>query len=872
MLEQYYSIKRNYPGHILLFRMGDFYEMFDDDAKLGSRELDIVLTTRAKHPLAGIPYHAIEQYVGRLIKKGIKVAICEQVEDPSVAKGLVKRDVVRIITPGTVLESSMLDEKSNNYIASISISCGAFGIAYADISTGEFLTTELSGEGAIHKLLSELSRLRPSELLVEPSTFDDAKLMETLKNVSGAHVTRMPEEAFELERARSVLLGAFGVTTLEPFGCENMRRATQSAGALLGYIRENGKASSFLISGLRTYNTTDFMLLDASTQRNLELVKNIRDGGREGTLLGLLDHTSTSMGGRLLKKWMLEPLLDIKKIERRLSAVDCLVKDAMLRGDICDMLKAMHDLERLMTRLAYGAANARDLVALKASLSTAARIKATLERARDRAEAFDEICSKLDPCSDLVGLIERAIVENPPVTIREGGMIKDGYSQELDGLKTSIKDAKDWITTLEARERERTGIKSLKVGFNKVFGYFIEVTKANVGLVPANYIRKQTIVNGERYITEDLQKYETIVLSAEEKIASLETELFNGLRASVSAASERVLSTANHLSQLDVLASFARAAVEYGYCRPSVVDSDVIEIKDGRHPVVERMMQNGTFVENDTHLDNGANQLILITGPNMAGKSTYMRQVALIVLMAQIGSFVPASSASIGLVDRIFTRIGAYDDLSRGQSTFMVEMIETSHILHNATPRSLVLMDEIGRGTSTFDGLAIAWSVAEFLHSPKLSSKTLFATHYHQLTELSNSLSKVRNYHMPVKEKEKEIVFLRKVVPGSADRSYGIQVAELAGLPQAVVSRAKEILDTLEKENAVVVRSDKRKFMQTVLFDTNKPIINPVIEELKSVDVNALTPLQALVLLDQLKKKAQGNAEKNEEKGKQGNT
>jgi len=839
--------------------MGDFYEMFGEDAKIGSKELDIVLTSRAKHPLAGIPYHAVEQYVGRLIKKGYKVAICEQVEDPSSAKGLVKREVVRVITPGTVLESTMLEEKSNNYIASLTFNNGIYGISHADVSTGEFLTAEILGEEGINKLISELSRLRPSELVIPKSISEDVKFLDTLKNTSGAHITVLSDEDFKLERARSILLSYFNVTTLEPFGCEDKTEGTKAAGALLGYIRENGKTSSFLILGLRTYNTTEFMLLDASTQRNLELVKNIRDGGTSGTLLELLDHTRTSMGGRLLKRWLLEPLLDIKKIEKRLNAVEFFVSNSLFRGEVCELLKGLQDLERLMTRLAYGTANARDLIALKSALSTAEKIKHLLTEHKGNAEEFDEICEKLDPCTDIISLVENAIVDNPPVSVREGGMIKDGFSTELDSLKASIKDAKEWITTLESRERERTGIKSLKVGFNKVFGYYIEVTKANLSLVPSNYIRKQTIVNGERYITDDLQRYETIVLSAEEKIATLEYELFNKIRLSVSAASERILTTAKQLARLDVLTSFAKAALQYDYSKPKVIDSDIIDIKNGRHPVVERMMPKGAFVENDAYLDNSVNQLILITGPNMAGKSTYMRQVALIVLMAQIGSFVPAASATIGLVDRIFTRIGAYDDLSRGQSTFMVEMIETAHILHNATPRSLVLMDEIGRGTSTFDGLAIAWAVAEFLHSAKLSCKTLFATHYHQLTELSKSLSKVRNYHMPVVEKEKEIVFLRKVVPGSADKSYGIQVAELAGLPKDVINRAKEILDTLENENAVVVKADRKKFIQTVLFDSSKPIINPVIEELKTIDVNSLTPVQALVLLEQLKKRASGN-------------
>ena len=888
MMEQYNSIKREYKDFILLYRLGDFYETFEADAHTASRELDIVLTSRAKGddriPMAGIPFHAAESYIGKLIKKGYKVAVVEQMEDPAVAKGLVRREVVRIITPGTVLEDSMLEKKAGNYLVAVSRSPQGFGLSGVEVSTGEFFTSEFLGEHAMVLVSGEVARLRPSECLLPPELFQERKFVEHLKSLSELTAVRLDEEHFEPERAAERIRDYFGVPTLEGFGCAGKELAIAAAGAVLYYLERIGKGSEFCIEGLTTLSPGEFMVLDSVTQRNLELTASLRDGSPKGTLLEVLDHTVTGMGARLLRKWLLQPLMDVNGIRARLGALRELLDKTTLDQGARELLHGMHDMERLTGRVGFGTASPRDLVALGSSLRIAAQLRKLTEGAG--SERLRALSAALDPLDDVSSMIAGALVEEAPATTRESGFIRAGHSKELDELTAATRGAREWIAALEGKERERTGIRSLKVGFNRVFGYYLEVTKANLSLVPQDYIRKQTMANGERYVTEELQRYETLVLSAEEKMLALEQKLFEELRKKVAEHSARLLATAHAVSELDVLRSLAEAAGKYDYCEPQVDSGDELAIKEGRHPVVERMFSPGTFVPNDTRLDCSTEQIMVITGPNMAGKSTYMRQVALIVMMAQVGSFVPAKGARLGTVDRVFTRVGAADDLVRGQSTFMVEMIETANILNNATRRSLVLLDEIGRGTSTFDGLSIAWSVAEHLHNdPRAGCKTLFATHYHQLTELSASLPRLRNYHMPVKEAGDEIVFLRRVMPGSVDRSYGIQVARLAGIPKKVTERAKSVLATLEA-GTLPVRSRKglaaieraglparrkgplgdlegleppgrgseRGPAQAVLF-RDESIPDPVLEEIRRLDVMNMTPLQALNALHELQKK-----------------
>ena len=868
-MKQYFDVKKQYPDCIIFFRMGDFYETFGDDAKITSRELDIVLTSRShggdgeRMPLAGVPYHAIESYLARLVKKGYKVAICEQVEDPKLAKGIVKREVVRVVTPGTVLEPNMLNEKANNYLAAVARdeASGGYGIAFADLSTGEFFCTQVEDVG---KLLSELARFKPAECILPPLVAGNETLLNELKRCCESCMAHSYDEnKFEKDSAYQVLVKHFKTASLDGFGIENQPLATGAAGALLSYLKETQKNTLDYVSSIRTYSITDFMILDPTTLRNLEVVRNIRDGSAKGTLLEVLDSTSSAMGSRLLKKWLLQPLIGVSEINGRLDAVSELFGNAVLRSDMREFASRLNDMERLIGRVTYGLANGRDLVALKESLKLVPRVKSLLAGKPASSALLGRLETELDPLPEVVALIEKAIVDEPPVSVREGGMIKDGYRAELDSFREAMKGGRDWMAELEKNERKRTGIKSLKVGYNQVFGYYIEVSRPNLASVPQDYIRKQTLATGERFITPGLKEKEELVLTASEKSIALEYEIFNEVRQTVAEKAARIQLTANALAVLDVLSAFAEVSVSNGYSRPEVGEQNSILVREGRHPVVEKYLPGG-FVPNDSLLDCTENQLIILTGPNMAGKSTYMRQVALITLMTQLGCFVPAKYASIGVVDRIFTRVGAFDDLTSGQSTFMVEMTELANILNNATPKSLILLDEIGRGTSTFDGLSIACAVVEYIHThSKLNTKTMFATHYHQLTQLSVSLRKLKNYHIAVKEEKDTVVFLRKVVPGATDRSYGIHVARLAGVPKKIVDRAKQFLAQLEKEELTLDgktgEAVKRmpRYTQVVLFDSpDHPAQHPVVSELQKLDISTMTPVDALMKLNELQKKS----------------
>lgn len=876
MMYQYNRIKKDYKDAILFFRMGDFYEMFEEDAKIASKELDLVLTSRdrgkgKKVPMAGVPHHSAGNYISRLIKKGYKVAICEQVEDPRTAKGLVKREVIKVITPGTIIEEEMLG-RENNYLMALVHENGAFGIAFADISTGDFFATELDGDDARLKLFTEISRFRPAELILPKRLEEDKKLADEIRE-QGVLLSPLEDEIFGQEVAEEQLKEHFKVVSLDGFGLNTLPLAMRASGAIIEYLKETQKNSLRYIETLNVYSISETMILDSTTLRNLEIERNIRDGGAKNTLLDVLDKTVTPMGSRLIRKWLKNPLKDVVEILKRQNAVEEICNDIFLRKELRDELKDIRDIERLNSKVVYGNANAKDLVLLRDSLSVTSRIKGILQNRTLRSELLSELSSGLDEVIEVVELIERAIVDEPPATLSEGGVIKSGYSEQLDMLRRASREGKQWISGLEEKERRRTGIKSLKVGYNKVFGYYIEVTKAHLRLVPEHYIRKQTLVNAERFVTQELKEKESLVLSADEKSIALEQQIFSELREKIATFSKRIQSTAKAIAQLDVLCSLSDVAVVNNYTKPEINESDTIIIKDGRHPVVEQMLSDA-FIPNDAKLDCKDNQLIIITGPNMAGKSTYMRQIALITIMAQIGSFVPASYASIGIVDRIFTRVGAFDDLTRGQSTFMVEMIELANILNSATSRSLILLDEIGRGTSTYDGLSIAWSVAEYIHNKrKIGAKTLFATHYHNLTELGEILEGVTNYHIAIKEDESGIIFLRKVMPGATNRSYGIDVAKLAGLPKEVIERAREVLSALEEENIIEVEGKKprksrkeiprktARFTQLVLFEPT-PQTDPVIEEIKSIDINTITPLEALEKLYELQSKVKGEEDK----------
>ncbi|MBI4761633.1 MAG: DNA mismatch repair protein MutS [Chloroflexota bacterium] len=853
--QQYLEIKRQYPNTILFFRLGDFYETFDEDAEITARELDIVLTSRpvgkgVRVPLAGIPYHAVDNYLARLIEKGYHVAICEQMGDTPI-KGLVPRKVVRVVTPGTVTEPGLLPGDSNNYLASVVLDEKTASVSYADITTGEFAVTELPLEA----LRAELTRLHPAEIILpESQTLTPTSLPDgdARRSEGGSHLTPYPAWKFEPGKCEETLLTHFNASTLEGFGVKGHSLAIRAAGAILQYLKETQPDSLKLLTSLRFYSINEFMTLDASTRRNLELTETLRQaqgdslhGERKGSLLGVLDRTVTPMGKRLMRQWISQPLLSVEKIRRRQDGVQYFFDNGMKRAEIRNALKPLADLERLVNRVMAGQAQPRDLVAMRDTLGRLPEVKEALEG------QSSVISNQWSVCAEELTLLQSAIDDDPPATLQNVGVIRPGYSQELDSVIEASKHARDWIANLEAVERERTGIKTLKVGYNKVFGYYIEISRGAAERAPAHYIRKQTLVNAERFITPEMKEYETLVLNAEERIREIELRLFKEVCAELSKSAFKMLETARALAELDVLAALAEAAALGGYCRPEVHEGSELEIREGRHPVVEQTLKGERYIPNDVIFEKG--EIVrVITGPNMSGKSTYLRQTALIVLMAQIGSFVPAEAARIGLVDRIFTRIGAQDEIHAGQSTFMVEMIEAANILHHATPRSLLILDEIGRGTSTYDGLSIAWGMIEFIHNhPHLRAKTLFATHYHELTQLAELLPGVRNYNVAVSEADGKVVFLHKIVPGGADKSYGIHVAQLAGLPAPVIQRANEIMAELEKSSGRAMRISPHAAQQVALF----PETSPLLEELKSVDVNSLSPIEALNKLFEWQKK-----------------
>jgi DNA mismatch repair protein MutS len=834
--QQYLEIKRQYPEAILFFRLGDFYETFDEDAKTAARELDIVLTSRnvakgKRVPMAGIPHHAAENYIARLIEKGYHIAICDQIGDGPI-NGLFPRHVVRVVTPGTIVERSLLPGDANNYLVSVVVTDGSVGLAYADVSTGEFGATEFSSNDSLGSLRHELMRLNPAEVLCPESL--------ELPQVWEGHVTKLQDWRFESDRCSENLLAHFSAATLDGFGLSHKPLATQAAGAIIDYLSETQRAALSLLTGLSTYTLDDFMTLDAATRRNLELTETIRTGSVKGSLLGTIDFTVTPMGRRLIKQWMGKPLLDIERIEKRLDQVEALFLDGLWRAEIRSALSDLGDLERLTNRTVAGVAGPKDLVALRELLGDLPNLVQLLIQKKN--PAMESLSQNLDPCEDVLSLIETALEEDPPATLSQIGVIRSGYSEQLDSVVEASRHAREWIAALEEKERKRTGITNLKVGYNKVFGYYIEVTKSKIDLVPEEYIRKQTLTQAERYITPEMKEYESIVLTAEERIREIETRLFRELCQQISIHANRLLTSARAIARLDVIAGLAEVAANKGYSRPELVEDDIFEIRDGRHPVVEEHLLGKQFVPNDTNFELGE-KIRIITGPNMSGKSTYLRQVALISLLAQMGSFVPASSAKMGITDRIFTRIGAQDEIHAGQSTFMVEMVEAANILHHATPHSLLILDEIGRGTSTYDGLSIAWAVVEYIHNhPKIRARTLFATHYHELTQLSETLPGVRNYNVAVSDEGGQVVFLHKIIPGGADKSYGIHVAELAGLPRPVINRAQEILSLLETESREM-RTRKGIMVQQLSFF---PETNPLLEDLQNLEIDALSPLEAL--------------------------
>jgi DNA mismatch repair protein MutS len=856
-MRQYYEAKEKHKDALIFFRMGDFYESFGEDAKVIAKELEITLTSRGRDregedmPLAGIPYHAVDSYLPKLIKKGYKVAICEQLEDPKNAKGVVKRGVVRVITPGTVIDPSLISDQSNNYLMSISGEGAEFGISFLDVSTGEFMTTQFTDNGNYERIISEASRMRPAECVLPPALFDNKRLVDRLKDLDIV-LNRFDADAFDKKNARETLIRHFGVMTLEGMGCEVLPLAISSSGAALLYAKTTQMRDLAHIQSVRTYSENEFMVLDSITLRNLEIIRGVR--GDNSSLLSILDSTKTPMGGRLLQKMLLKPLICIGKITERLDAVDELAKKTLLRFDLRFQLGRVRDIERLIGRIVYGNSNARDLIALKVSLAALPEISRSLKESDIRSALLLKTIQMLGDFSDIVALLTRALVDEPPLSVREGGMIREGHNEKLDELKKMSLHGKDWIAEMQQKERDRTGIRSLKIGYNSVFGYYIEVTKSNLAQVPPDYIRKQTTSNSERFYTPELKEREVMILSADEKRTALEFELFTEINSQLAARATELQATAAALGELDVIADLAEVAVNNRYVRPEVNEGGSILIRDGRHPVVERTLSG--FVPNDTHMDCQENQFLLITGPNMAGKSTYMRQTALIVIMAQLGSFVPASYASVGIVDRIFTRVGAFDDLASGQSTFMIEMVELANILNNATSHSLILLDEIGRGTSTYDGFSIAKAVVEFIHNKdRLGVRSLFATHYHQLTAVEGVLKRVKNYHIAVKEEGSDLVFLRKIIPGATDRSYGIHVARLAGVPLKVTQRAKEILKEVENGSAITRGKDSARYTQVVLFGTEDKKDSPVVDELKKLNVDAMTPLEALNALAAMKKK-----------------
>lgn len=869
MMQHYLKTHEEYKDCILFYRLGDFYEMFFDDAKVVSKELELTLTGKScgaeeRAPMCGIPYHAAETYLTRLVKKGYKVAICEQVEDPKLAKGMVKREVTRVVTPGTTLNAQALDETKNNYIMCIAYIGDHYGISSADITTGDYYVTEVDSE---RKLLDEVNKYQPTEIICNEAFYISGIDIDDMKNRMGIVIYSLDAWYFSDETAQMTLKDHFKVRDLEGLGLADYDSGVVAAGALLKYLYETQKTTLSNLVAIHPYTTGKFMIIDSSTRRNLELVETLREKQKRGSLLWVLDKTRTAMGARTLRSFVEQPLIERTEIEERYDAIDEFNTNAITREEIREYLNPVYDLERLITRVTYQTANPRDLIAFRNSIHMLPPIKPLMSDFQ--SPLLKRLYEQLDTLDELYELIERSITEEPPLTLHDGGILKEGYNEEVDRLRKAKTDGKSWLADLEAKEREKTGIKNLKIKYNKVFGYYLEVTNSFKDMVPDYFTRKQTLANAERFITPELKELEDVILGAEDKLIVLEYELFREVRQKVADEVVRIQKTAKAVAQIDVFASLATVAEQNNYCRPKLNEKGLIDIKDGRHPVVERMIQNEMFVANDTYLDNGSNRVSIITGPNMAGKSTYMRQSALIVLMAQIGSFVPAKSAKIGIVDRIFTRVGASDDLASGQSTFMVEMSEVANILRNATSNSLLILDEIGRGTSTFDGLSIAWAVVEHISNPRLlGAKTLFATHYHELTELEGKLNSVNNYCIAVKEKGDDIVFLRKIVKGGADKSYGIQVAKLAGVPDNVIERAKEIVEELSNnditeivQNISAEGSSKRSkpkldevdLEQISLLDTmdNDTILN----ELKELDLGQMTPIEAMNKLYELQNK-----------------
>ena len=857
MMEQYFEIKNQYKNYLLFYRLGDFYEMFFDDAILASRELGLTLTGRdcgeaERAPMCGVPFHSSESYIGELIKKGYKVAICEQTEDPALAKGLVKREVVRVVSPGTLIETDLLSEKQNNYLCSIYLNDYECGISFADISTAQVYATSFFGDSVISRLCNELGTYSPREVITNVSSarLEEAEVL--IKDRLGAMLGDSQSPLFDYENAKKLLASDFSDSVREEYLSD--RALVSSLGALISYIAETQKTDASYIKDINVYTDGQFMELDVNTRRNLEIVETMRSKEKKGSLLWVLDRTSTAAGARMLRNWLENPLLSTSKIALRQNAVAELVGDYMFREELSILLDGVLDLERLVTKTIYGTANAKDLRAIASTISVLPELKQKLSAAK--GDELSSICASLDTLEDVYEKINTAICENPPFSIREGGMIADGYNADVDELRSVMTDGKSWVEKIAAEERESTGIKTLKISYNRVFGYYIEVTKSFIDQVPDRYIRKQTLANCERYITEELKDMEARILGAADKVCSLEYELFCALREFVSENGARIRRSAADMAKIDVYLSLANVAVRNKYVRPDVDDSDVISIKDGRHPVVEQFVKDTYFVPNDAELDTARNRLMLITGPNMAGKSTYMRQVAIIVLLAQIGSYVPANEARIGIVDKLFTRVGASDDLASGQSTFMLEMNEVAYILRNATKRSLIIYDEVGRGTSTFDGMSIAKAIAEYTNSKKVGAKTLFATHYHELTSLEDEKEGIVNYNIAAKKRGDNITFLRKIVRGSTDDSYGIEVAKLAGLPNEVIKRAKEILVSVEATaRAVSVSDAPTEPRDDTLISFDDCINEQVIEELKAVDINTLSPYEAMSFLFNLQKR-----------------
>ncbi len=886
MMQQYMEIKNQYKDCILFYRLGDFYEMFFEDALTCTKELEITLTGKnygqeERAPMCGVPYHAVEGYLSKLISKGYRVAICEQVEDPKAVKGIVRREVIRIVTPGTNLNPQALDESKNNYLMGIVHTTNAYGIATVDVTTGDFYVTEVDTD---RKLLDEVNKFNPSEIISNSTFMVSGVDIEDLRNRMQISVSDLEPWYFDDDLCTEALKKHFGVSSLAGLGLKDYTIGVIAAGAIMQYLIETQKNALTHLTRLTPYITSKYMILDSSTRRNLELVETLREKQKRGSLLWVLDKTKTAMGARLLRSYVEQPLIDKEEINDRLDAITELNNSVITREEIREYLNPVYDLERLISRISYKSAGPRDLIAFKSSLSMLPHIKGLLDGAS--SNLLNRIHNELDPLSDIHFLIDQAIEEEPPLAVKEGGIIKDGYHAEVDKLRKAKTEGKTWLAELETKEKDRTGIKNLKVKFNRVFGYYLEVTNSYQNLVPENWIRKQTLANAERYTTSELKELEDVILGAEDKLFSLEYDLFCDIRDRIGKEVNRIQLTAKAVARIDVFTSLALVAERNNFTRPSINEDGIIDIKDGRHPVVEQMLSNDMFVTNDTYLNNKENRISIITGPNMAGKSTYMRQTALIVLMAQIGSFVPASHAQIGIVDRIFTRVGASDDLASGQSTFMVEMTEVANILRNATKNSLLILDEIGRGTSTFDGLSIAWAVVEHISNPKLlGAKTLFATHYHELTELEGKLDSVNNYCIAVKENGEDIIFLRKIIKGGADKSYGIQVAKLAGVPDSVLKRAHEIVDELSKndiaekaraihtekglsvdEDSLVcetaatiepVSKPKKKSVdipdQMSFFDFNSN--DEILSELREIDMNSITPMDALNKLYQLQQK-----------------